>query len=194
MSRAYRIRISESLRRHVEVSDGIQSKLEILEVLPPEQLAEILKAELAAAGFEELGEGEEGKAGEWVRVDEDGVEVRVNPEEGTVTVAAGAEELVELERERQVSAWAENDAAVRERGQKALKAELEDELDERSKDLQAEVTKKLEGKLGDLRQELDRISNKVTAEALKRKAASMGEVQEVSEDAETGSLTIRVKI
>lgn len=188
MSRAYRIRISESLRRHVEVSDGIQSKLEILEVLPPEQLAEILKRELAGAGFEE------GEEGEWVRVDEDGVEVRVDPEAGTVTVAAGAEELVELERERQVSAWAENDAAVRERGQKALKAELEDELDERSKDLQAEVTKKLEGKLGDLRQELDRISNKVTAEALKRKAASMGEVQEVSEDAETGSLTIRVKI
>ena len=52
----------------------------------------------------------------------------------------------------------------------------------------------LEGKLGDLRKELDQISNRVTAEALKQKAASMGEVQEVSEDPESGSLTIRVKI
>ncbi|NVB40366.1 hypothetical protein G6O69_21180 [Pseudenhygromyxa sp. WMMC2535] len=188
MSRAYRIRISESLRRHVTVDDGIQSTLEILDILPREQTAALLAAELAAAGFEEREDGQ------WVRSDEDGVEVRIDPVEGTVTVGAGTSEALELERERVVSAWAENDASTRERGKEALRAELEAEVDERTKALQAEVTRKLEGKLGDLRQELDRISNKVTAEALKRKAASMGEVQEISEDPESGSLTIRVKI
>ncbi|MCA9698543.1 MAG: hypothetical protein KC431_13535, partial [Myxococcales bacterium] len=188
MSRAYRIRISESLRRHIHVDDGIQSTLDILEILPREQTAKLLADELAGAGFEEQEDGH------WVRVDEEGVVVLVDPMTSTVTVTAAASEKVDLERERQVTAWAENDSATRDRERKNLKAELETEADERAKDLQAEVTKKLEGKLDDLRQELDRISNKVTAEALKQKAASMGEVQEISEDPESGSLTIRVKI
>src|SRR5690606_39109768 len=132
--------------------------------------------------------------GQWVRVDEDGVEVRVDAQTATVTVSAQADAELELERERVVTAWAENDAATRERGHAQLQRELEGEVAQREKDLQARVTEGLEGKLGDLRKELDQISNRVTAEALKQKAASMGEVQEISEDPETGSLTIRVKI
>jgi hypothetical protein len=188
MSRAYRIRLSESLRRHIEVDDGIQSKLELLDILPPEQTAALLERELEAAGFEQREDGQ------WVRVDEDGVEVRVDAQTATVTVAASADADLELSRERVVTAWAENDAATRERGQKAIERELEDEAARHEKDLQAQVTEALEGKLGDLRRELDQISNRVTAEALKQKAASLGEVQEISEDPETGSLTIRVKV
>jgi hypothetical protein len=189
MSRAYRIKISENLRRHIEVSDGIQSKLEILDILPPEQTAALLERELAAAGFEQCEED-----GQWVRVDADGVVVRVDAKQSTVTVSAGAEADVELTRERVVSAWAENDANTREAGRKGLMRELEGDVQEREKNLQAKVTRELEGKLGDLRRELDQISNRVTVDALKQKAASMGEVQEVSEDPQTGSLTIRVKL
>jgi FtsH ternary system domain X5 len=188
MSRAYSIRISENLRRHIEVSDGIQSKLEILDILPHEQTAALLERELAAAGFEKREDGQ------WVRVDADGVTVRVDPKQSTVTVSASADADVDITRERVVKAWAENDAATRERGRQALADELEGDADEQQRDLQAKVTAELEGKLGDLRRELDQISNRVTVEALKQKAASMGEVQEVSEDPETGSLTIRVKL
>lgn len=188
MSRAYRIRISESLRRHVKVGDGIQSKLEILEILPPEQTAGLLARELQAAGFEEREDGQ------WVRVDEDGVEVCVDPKTSTVTVSAQADEELDLERERVISAWAENDQISRERGQQALANELEGEAAKHERELQAKVTEVLEGKLGDLRKELDQISNRVTAQALKQKAASMGEIQEISEDPESGSLTIRVKV
>lgn len=187
MSRAYRIRLSESLRRHIAVDDGICSSLELLDVLPREQMAELLARELAGAGFEE-------REGQWVRVDDEGVEVRVDPQQGTVTVSAASREQVEVSKTREVRAYAENDVVTRERARADIQAELESEVGEREKALQAKVTEKLEGKLGDLRQELDRISNRVTGEALKRKAASLGEVQEISEDPETGSLTIRVKI
>ncbi|PRP90701.1 hypothetical protein ENSA5_62470 [Enhygromyxa salina] len=188
MSRTYRIRISESLRRHVQVDDGIQSKLEILDILPPEQTAALLERELEGAGFEQREDGQ------WVRADEDGVEVRVDPQASTVTVSASADTDLDITKERLIRAYAENDATTRERGRQALEDELEAEAGEREKNLQAKVTSTLEGKLGDLRRELDQISNRVTAEALKQKAASIGEVQEVSEDPETGSLTIRVKI
>lgn len=186
MSRAYRIRLSESLRRHVKVDDGIQSSLELLDVLPREQMAELLKRELEAAGFEE-------REGILVRV-EDGIEVRVDPEEGTVTVSASTEQDVEVEVTRDIRTYAENDNRTREQARATIRAELEGQVDEKQKQLQAEVTEKLEGKLGDLRTELDRITNRVTGEALKRKAASLGEIQEISEDPQSGSLTIRVKI
>jgi len=140
------------------------------------------------AGFEERDEGQ------WVRVDDEGVVVRVDPKQGTVTVSAASEQDLELTKTREIRAYAENDVVTRERARADIQASLESEVGEHEKALQAKVTEKLEGKLGDLRQELDKISNRVTGEALKRKAASLGEVQEISEDPETGSLTIRVKI
>ena len=42
--------------------------------------------------------------------------------------------------------------------------------------------------------ELDRVVHRVTANALEEKARALGEITELSEDPETGELTIRVKL
>ena len=42
MSRAYRIRVQESLRRRIAAEDAVTTQLELLEVLPPEQMADLL--------------------------------------------------------------------------------------------------------------------------------------------------------
>ena len=44
MSRAYRIRVSESVQRVLRAGDRVSTQLEILEVLPPEQMAALEKA------------------------------------------------------------------------------------------------------------------------------------------------------
>ncbi len=56
------------------------------------------------------------------------------------------------------------------------------------------MTDKLEARLGDVRKEMDEVVNRVTAEALKRKAASMGQIKEMTEDPQAGSLTIVVEV
>ena len=56
------------------------------------------------------------------------------------------------------------------------------------------MTDQLEAQLGDLRQELDQAVNRVTAEALKRKAAQLGQIKEITEDPQAGSLTIVVEV
>jgi hypothetical protein len=56
------------------------------------------------------------------------------------------------------------------------------------------VTDRLEGQLRDLRQELDQVVNRVTAESLKRKAAQLGQIKEMTEDPQAGSLTIVVEV
>ena len=51
-----------------------------------------------------------------------------------------------------------------------------------------------EAQLGDIRAELDRAVNRATAEALKQKAAQIGQIKQITDDEEAGSLTIVVEV
>ena len=52
----------------------------------------------------------------------------------------------------------------------------------------------LEKHLQEIQPEISQIVNQVTRDALKQKAQQMGTVTEISEDAESGSLTIKVEV
>jgi hypothetical protein len=60
--------------------------------------------------------------------------------------------------------------------------------------MQEAATKQLEGRLRDLRGEMDQVVSRVTIDALKERAAQLGEIEELHEDAQTGELTIKVKV
>lgn len=186
VSRAYRIKVSETLRRHVRVEDGVQTKLELLGILPSERMAELLEAELVARGFKREGDV-------LVRVcEEDGVQIQIDPSDGTVTVQLAQEEEIALQRERTASVVdAETGKA---RLSASVRASLEREADHRREEIQEQVTKRLEKAFADAQQELDEVVNRVTADALKERAGQLGEIKEIHEDGESGSITIRVKV
>jgi hypothetical protein len=190
MSRSYRISVRECVNRVIKAEDRVSTQLEVLEVLPSEQMAGLLSDELKKRGFEE-------KGGLLVRKEGDGVTVTVDPQRGTVTVSAEAAETTKVEGELAGRAYDDvgpHANQVREQLRKELQRGLEKKVDEKTSELQGKVTDKLEGKLGDLRQELDQVVNRVTAEALKRKAASLGQIKEMTEDPQSGSLTIVVEV
>src|SRR4051812_38571816 len=90
MSRAYRITVKESESRHLKAGDEICTQLEILEILPPEDMATLLKEELKKRGFEEQEDG--------TMVRKDGeLTVKIDPCSGEVTVKAETEETVAQE-------------------------------------------------------------------------------------------------
>ena len=188
MSRAYRIKVSESLRKVIRASDHVSSQLEVLRILPEENMAELIANELAQQGFEREGD-------ECVR-EQDGVKITVHLPTGTIKVEAEAAEQLDLERERTGSAYDDEGPGaeqVRQRLQKELQSDLTKSADAKAGELQKQVTDRLEAELGDIRQELDRAVNRATAEALKIKAAQLGQIKEISED-ETGSLKIVVEV
>lgn len=190
MSRAYRISVSESVRRHVRVSDGIRTQLELLDVLPADSMCGLLTNELSHRGFERDGD-------EMVRVDEDGVEIRVavtGDNIGHITVRLAKESDVDIEVERTGRAYRETESQAREALREQVDRAIENQATKAEAELSAEVTELLERKLRDLRREFDQIGNRVTAEALKTRARQIGEVKEISEDPETGSLTIKVRV
>jgi FtsH ternary system-associated peptide len=189
MSRGYRISVAESLSRHVEVEDGVCTTLELLEIVSRERTAQILAAELAKLGFEV---DEKGTA---VRHDADGIEISVSTATGEVTVRVSGSDDVEVELSRSVSVGESADRAARElKLREGVRAELEQEVLARKESLRRQATERLTDKLRDLKRELDRVSARTTAEALKERAAELGEIQEISEDRETGGVTIRVKV
>ncbi len=187
MSRVYRIRVAESARRHIRVEDGFAVQLELLNILAPEQMSELLATELEGLGFER-------DEGLMHRKDEDGVHLEVDLEKGTVTARLSAEEDLDLTVEQTRGIEEERMVQGRARLEQDVKKALEREVDVARNKLAEATTERLEKKLRDLRKELDTASNRAIAGALKVKAQQMGQIQEISENAETGEITIKVQV
>jgi len=187
MSRAYRVTVKGSVQRIVHVEDGVCTELELLPILPPERTAEILAAELGTRGFET-------KDGVARRVESDGVAIEIDTRTGAVSVKAEATADIKIDRERTERIIEEALESGRRDAQKRVDNEAEREAASAEEKAKQEVSDKLERRLGDLKRELDAVTNRVTAEALKEKARSLGEIEEMHEDTETGELVIKVKL
>ena len=191
MSRAYRITVKESETRNLKAGDEICTDLEILEILPPEDMATLLKNELGKRGFEEQDDGT------MTRKEKNGVTVTVDPCSGQVTVKAEADETINQEVKRDATGFNDvgpNEKNLRDRVKEQLKSELDRKFENEQSRLQTEATQELEKHLTELQPEISQIVNQITRDALKQKAQQMGTVTEVSEDAESGSLTIKLEV
>lgn len=162
----------------MQADESVQCRVELLEVLPAEEMSRLLRAELARCGYDE-------KDGLLVRRDGD-LSVTVDAESGNVTVAlmqkVARGDTIEMETE--VVTWDDRPRAARPT----------EDLATLASDFAAEVSRRLEGRLRDVSAELDGIVNRVTILALKQKAASLGQIKELSEDPRTGSLSITVEV
>jgi hypothetical protein len=189
MSRAYRIRVRESLARVIQARDQVASQLELLEVLPRDQMAELLGEQLAGRGFR--------REGRTAVRENHGIRVEVELDSGAVRVRAETAREVSLEGEKEGRAFDDmgpHAGKVARNLRQALRQDLEKKADEHAGRLQTEVTDRLEREWIDLRQELHQAVNRATAEALKRKAAQLGRIKQITEDTEAGSLTIVLEV
>lgn len=189
MSRAYRIKVRESVKRDIAGSDEVCSELELLDILPAEAMRGLLADELKRRGFQE----KEGKLSR----ENGGIRVTVDPATGEVKVTS--EEKTEATIEGEHEGMGFDDLGPSQRDIEAkLRKELGKDIEERAKrleaDLQKKATEQLEKGLAEVSGELDQVVNAVTREALKRKAATLGQIKEISEDAASGSLTIKVEV
>jgi hypothetical protein len=177
------------MKKVVTAKDQVSTQLEILEILPCEQMADLLAQELQRRGFER-------KDDQLTRT-KDSVMVQVDPESGTVTVSAEGSNDLNLHAERDGQTYDDagpTSTQTRKVLQEQAQQDLQRQADREQTKLQSEITDRLAGQLADLRKELDDTVNKVTADALKQKAAQMGEIKEVTEDPHTGSLTIVLEV
>ncbi len=189
MSRAYRIQVNESLRKVIRADDHVSTQLELLEILPCDQMSDLLAEELVKQGFER-------EAGKVVRREGD-VTIEVILETGVVSVRAKSSDQVKVKGQKSGHGFDDvgpAESIQKKKLQDELQRELEDQIGEKEEKLQQELTEQLEQQLKSLRVELDKAVNRATAEALKQKAAKIGKIKQLTEDPESGSLTIVVEV
>ncbi len=164
MSRAYRIKVSESLNRIIRASDHVSTQLELLEILPCETMADLLEQELSALGFE--------REGDVLIREQNGVVVALDPKSGVITARIEADQKLELEREGEANVYdfgRETAQQIQDARREQLRQEMENAAKKEQQELQKEVTDRLESELMDLRKELDQAVNRVTASRIKAK-------------------------
>lgn len=190
MSRAYRITLKAAEARRLRGEDAVSTKLELLNILPPEQTAQLLKQSLQSRGFEEDADGK------MVRRD-DTLKVTVDLCNGEVVVQSSIEKEVNLEVEKEGIGYDDVGAdreTIKDRVKEQLQQALENESEEATAKLNEKASEALEKELEKLTPEISKIVNEVTRESLKQKARTVGKVQEIHEDANSGDLTIKLEV
>src|SRR5258708_8221594 len=177
MSRAYRIKVKEAVRRDVKAEDSIRTEIELIEILPAEQMGEWRAREREGGGFKCDDDGT------LTRTEANGVTIAVEPCSGEVTIRAETEQTVEVEGTREGFGYDDvgpNSKQVKGRLSKELIDDLEKRVEHEAAKVQTAATSKLEKALSDLQPELTEVVNPLTSEALNQKAPHMGTTTETS--------------
>jgi hypothetical protein len=171
MSRAYRVRWVKA-SRSVTAGDRLKMNVDLLDILPQDDMRALLAAELKADGWKREEDGS------WSVVHE-GVHVRLS---------ADASELVlTVDKEQRVTA-----SAVSERDAERQADAAAESATERLQTQAAEALAKVEP---DVRERFGKALQRAYVEALKRKAASLGDVESMQENRrDDGEVEIVIKV
>ena len=199
MSRAYRIEVKETLEIKTTAHDRVESKLQMLGLLPPERMAEILGEELVGEGFGPSDSQDTKKGLLQKRTCEaDGTEllITVDPQLGSVlveTVAQRGKTFVGI----RAGVVLDTIPLAKEEKKRLQNLVLEDAKAEESREqakTQKTATNLLEGSIADIRALMDQVVHRATLRALREKASQMGQIRSIDEDPLQKRLTIVLEV
>ena len=199
MSRAYRIEVKETLEIKTTAHDRVESKLQMLGLLPPERMAEILGEELVGEGFGPSDSQMTKKGLLQKRTCEaDGTEllITVDPQLGSVlveTVAQREKTFVGI----RAGVVLDTIPLAKEEKKRLQNLVLEDAKAEESREqakTQKTATNLLEGSIADIRALMDQVVHRATLRALREKASQMGQIRSIDEDPLQKRLTIVLEV
>ncbi|MFN3199803.1 MAG: hypothetical protein ACE366_15480 [Bradymonadia bacterium] len=177
MSRGYRLRLPTRpvvrSEKDVNTSDALSMQVDLLPILSPEEMSTLLRQALIAQGWSEKGDR--------VVLNQDGVQIALEPD--------GRSIVIKGTRSARVTGTATDKASA----QAAAKLQAERAKASMSQTLAKDLLKTEAA----VREAIEKALQGVYVEALKRKAASMGEIESVHEG--TGAdgqseLTIKIKV
>ena len=192
MSRPYRILVRKVVHEEVRAGDRSTIRLNLDRLLPPEEMKALLEEVLARHGWEHTEDG-------WKQERASGETMTLDPETLEVVTTLEREDVIEqdLEREARGDTWnwrrrremTEDELRQdQERLRRQVEQQLEREvkLDElkagRQRELQQEIAGQLEAGEPERREALNRIILEVYSEAIKQKARTLGDIEEMREE------------
>lgn len=189
MSQLYHIQLKASVSETYDLSDKTVHQLDLTEILPEDEMKDILKGRLQERGYEEK------EPGIWSKQQEGGVEVNINLE--NMELSAHIKEEKELETEVAVrgSGYSRENARNEARNQLShAQDSAKEKLDAEGQKLQRQLTKQLEEGEQERLREVNEILQEVYAESLKRRAGQLGEIMEIHESKEQGQYELTIHV
>ncbi|MEM1347600.1 MAG: hypothetical protein AAGI01_03525 [Myxococcota bacterium] len=186
MSLSYRV--SLQVQEVVSADDKTVHKLDLHDVLPEEEMKDLLRESLEQRGFEQ---GEEEHT--MVRQGDGGETITVNLDTMEVTTELEAESEVR----GKVDAWgdAETRAGARRQAESSARSQADQMVERGQKEVQRRVTQQLAEGEADRLEQMNEVLQDVYSEALKRKARRMGDVVEQAEGTnENGEYELVIKV
>lgn len=198
MSYPVKVSVTRSVEEVVQAGDEQVCRLLMTNVVGADEMREILSDRLAARGWRK------GADGRFSRKGEAGEDLSVDLEAMTLTAKAAASEAIS--RTETVDAYADSDdlrrdPSARARLEKKAAEELESRLAIKDEDraaakarLEAKSAAAISAGEGARKREMNELMAEVHAEAVKRKAATLGNVVDVDEKVEGDSHSLTITI
>ena len=192
MSKTYRCRVQRDVRVVSRVADEVKYKVNLLDILDPEEMEAEYRQALRAMGARE----EEGGG---MVLDLDGVRVCVDPGEKTATAGVNEEEEISISvnRDVRVFQWEDSEEKARQEAEKRTDAEITNEMAKKKKHHEQDVRDRLEGADRIIREKLREAANEAHKSALRKKADRMGRIMSNKDETlENGDkrLTLEIEI
>jgi hypothetical protein len=170
MSRSYRVKW-KSCSTLVETEEGYHMPLAMLDILPPAEMAELLREQLLAAGWQ--------KDGDSVRKRVQDVEVRMGPKA----------EVLELTARKKQTATAQGP------DDKAAQLQLREQSKLVEQAIKQQAAQELNRVEPAIRKDFQEILQKVYVEALKKRASGIGQIESMMESRdEHGAMELTIKV
>ncbi|MEM7014851.1 MAG: hypothetical protein AAF585_25605 [Verrucomicrobiota bacterium] len=179
MSQCYQVQLKQSVSRRVDQDDSVSYPIELTEILPQDEMKDILRGVLESDGWMAEPENSDrfrktGAAGETLELDLGSMEVTATiSDEKEVSADVSATGIGERRSD------AKRDANRQLQQQAAAKGDQIEEAARRV--LRDELREKLAESEDDRMRQLNELLQKVYAESLKRKAGQLGDIMEVHE-------------
>lgn len=193
MSQTYKVRIKKTYRETARIGREWRQKIDMLLLLPADQMGNLLAIELEKDGWKKQSDGK-------LSSSRDQFELEFDPVTQQLKIVYEQEKAVELKVDRELNVYDVSDDSQRawQKGESLIHDEANQELSKLVTDKSKELLSDLNASEDDLLNEIDEIFRskveKAHIEALKQKAKSLGEIQSVSENSEAGEVVIRVRV
>lgn len=182
--------MKEYLSETVTINQKWKQKVHLLKILPDQEMGNLLRLELLGQGWEEEKGHLQQSNGDW--------NLQFDPITRMLSISYDREEIIEASFDDEVDIYEHTDN--REKARREAHDQIRSSLDQRlsgdkkkkEEELEREFEKVRESLLEKLETEMESAVENTHKHALRKKAASLGEVESI-EDID-GELVIRVKV
>jgi len=171
MSKTYKCRVKKDITETHRVSDEIEYKIRLLDILDKEDMAEEYEKVLKDMGGKKKKDGN-------LEIEIDGVKITIDVKKQNVKAKVDEKEKISenVDKELEIYDYDYNENIAHKKAEEIIEKDIKEKINKRKAEHEVKVREKLEKAEEKIKEKLREATNETHKRALRRKADSMGKV------------------